>query len=82
MSRWLATAAVLLLLAFDCALPFTDIGRRGTDSQPRADVISALVEVGEMLPDFTIDDIDGTPVRIADFRGQRVLITFERSVDW
>ena len=82
MLRWLATAAVVLLLALDWALPSTGIGRRGTDSQPRADVVGAVVQVGEELPDFTLDDIDGTAVRISDFRGQRVLITFERSVDW
>ena len=82
MLRWLATAGILLLLALDGALPSTPVGRRGNDAQVRADVASASVRVGEKLPDFELRDIDGTPLRLADLRGQRVLITFERSVDW
>jgi cytochrome oxidase Cu insertion factor (SCO1/SenC/PrrC family) len=82
MLRWLATAAILLLLALDAALPSTSVGRRGTEAQVRADVESASVRVGEKLPDFELRDIDGTPLRLADLRGHRVLITFERSVDW
>ena len=82
MLRWLGTAVILLLLAIDAALPSTPIGRRGSDAQVRADVESASVRVGEKLPDFALDDIDGTRLRLADLRGRRVLITFERSVDW
>ena len=82
MLRWLATAAILLLLALDLALPATSVGRRGTDVNARSDVASAVVRVGEPFPDFALDDIDGTPVRLADLRGHQVLITFERSVDW
>ena len=37
---------------------------------------------GEVLPDFTLRDLDGVPVRLSDLRDQRVLLTFERSVDW
>jgi cytochrome oxidase Cu insertion factor (SCO1/SenC/PrrC family) len=82
MLRWLATALILLLLALDAALPYTQIGRRGNDAQARADVHGAVARVGESLPDLELADLDGTPVRLSDFRGRRVLITFERSVDW
>ena len=82
MWRWLGTVGILLLLVLDWALPATPVGRRGVDAQVRADIASAAVRVGEKLPDFTLNDIDGSPVRLADFRGQRVLLTFERSVDW
>jgi cytochrome oxidase Cu insertion factor (SCO1/SenC/PrrC family) len=82
MLRWLATAAIAGLLLLDWLLPSTDIGRRGTEAQLRADVPHAVGRVGERLPDFTLPDLDGQPVRLADLRGHPVLITFERSVDW
>jgi cytochrome oxidase Cu insertion factor (SCO1/SenC/PrrC family) len=82
MLRWLGTVAILLLLALDLVLPATSVGRRGTDARVRADVATAAVQVGEKLPDFTLNDLDGAPLRLADLRGHRVLITFERSVDW
>ena len=82
MLRWLATASVGALLLLDLALPATSLGRRGTEALLRADVPGAIGAVGETLPDFTLPDLDGNPVRLADFRGHPVLVTFERSVDW
>ena len=82
MMRWLATAAIGLLLALDLALPSTDIGRRGTDATARRDVPSALGQLGARLPELRLQDLDGRPIRLADFRGHRLLLTFERSVDW
>ncbi len=82
MLRWLATLAIggLLLLAF--ALPTTSLGRRGTDTALRADIDTFVGREGETLPDFTLPDLEGNPVRLSDLRGHRVLLTFERSVDW
>jgi hypothetical protein len=40
------------------------------------------VRVGEPFPDVALADLSGAPVRIGDFRGHRVLLTFERSLDW
>jgi peroxiredoxin len=40
------------------------------------------LRVGAMMPNLDLMTIDGTRLRISDFRGKRVLITFERSVDW
>jgi cytochrome oxidase Cu insertion factor (SCO1/SenC/PrrC family) len=82
MLRWIATVGIGLLLALDLALPSTDIGRRGTEAQIRADIPGAVGAVGELMPDFTLPDLDGVPVRVADLRGHPALITFERSVDW
>lgn len=31
---------------------------------------------GDLAPDFTIDDQDGTPVSLADYRGRRVILYF------
>jgi cytochrome oxidase Cu insertion factor (SCO1/SenC/PrrC family) len=82
MLRWLATLAIAGLLLLDVMLPRTDIGRRGTEAAVRSDVPHAVGSVGQRLPDFTLPDLDGTPVRLADLRGHPVLVTFERSVDW
>lgn len=35
-----------------------------------------LVEVGELAPDFTVDQIGGPSVRLSDLRGRVVLLTF------
>lgn len=82
MRRWLGSLVIVVLLALVWALPSTEMGRRGTDPDPRSDVESATLRVGAMMPDLALTTIDGTRMRIADFRGKRVLITFERSVDW
>ena len=83
MWRWLGTAAIAGLLVLDVMLPRTDLGRRGSEASARADVDGAVGVVGERLPDITLLDLDdGAPFRLADLRGQRVVLTFERSVDW
>lgn len=79
--RVLATLVILALLVLDLALPSTDIGRRGT-SAARDDVPSAAAELGGKLPDFSLVDLDGHRIGPADLLGHRVLLTFERSVDW
>jgi hypothetical protein len=82
MLRWLGSLVIVALLAFNWAMPSTEMGRRGIDPDPRADVESATLRVGAMMPNLDLTTIDGTRLRIADFRGKRMLITFERSVDW
>ena len=82
MLRWLATGVIGALLVLTIVLPSTSIGRRGTEAKLRSDVPHAVGRVGERMPDFTLPDLDGTPVRLADLRGHPVLVTFERSVDW
>ena len=80
--RILATLPILGLLALDVALPNLSLGRRGTDASVRADSPKAVARVGEAMPDFTLPDLDGIPVTLSALRGHRVLVTFERSVDW
>ncbi len=82
MLRWLGSLAIVALLGLNWALPSTKMGRRGGDPDPRADVESATLRVSAMMPSLKLTTIDGTRLRIADFRGKRVLLTFERSVDW
>jgi hypothetical protein len=82
MLRWLATAGIVLLLALDLALPWTGVGRRGHSSEVRADAPAAVARTGEPFPDVALADLSGAPLRPSDFRGHRVLLTFERSLDW
>ena len=82
MLRWLATAIIAALLVLVWLLPGTSMGRRGSESALRADAASAIPQVGDALPDFELNEIDGSQIHLADFRGKRVLITFERSLDW
>lgn len=35
-----------------------------------------MLQVGDPAPDFTLPDAEGTPVSLADFRGQRVVLYF------
>jgi peroxiredoxin Q/BCP len=40
-----------------------------------------MIEVGENAPDFELPDQDGRPVRLEDFRGQRVVVYFYPKAD-
>lgn len=82
MLRWIATIGIALLFVLNLLLPQTSIGRRGTEAALRSDLPAAVPVMGERLPDFTLEDLDGSPVSLADFRGHPALVTFERSVDW
>ena len=82
MMRWVATVAIALLFVLNLALPATDIGRRGTETQVRADAEGAAGIVGQPLPELALPDLEGQIVRLADLRGHPVLLIFERSVDW
>ena len=57
------------------------MGRRGSEMLVRQDVSSELV-VGKPLPPLELVALDGRKVTRDDLLGHRVLLTFERSVDW
>jgi cytochrome oxidase Cu insertion factor (SCO1/SenC/PrrC family) len=82
MMRWIATIAILGLMVLTVLLPHTSIGRRGNEATLRAHVGDRAGRVGEPMPDFALADLDGEIVRLSDLRGHRVLLTFERSLDW
>jgi len=44
----------------------------GIPGQARA----LCLEVGDVAPDFTIDDIEGKPVKLSDYRGKVVFLAF------
>ena len=82
MMRWPASIAILALLALAVLAPQMSLGRRGHESTPRRHVGDVAGRVGEPMADFALADLDGDIVRLADLRGHRVLLVFERSVDW
>lgn len=81
-ARRLASAAILALLLLTLALPYTGIGRRGNEETTRLDARSPALAIGRRLPELGLEDLSGRPLRLEDFRGTPVLLTFERSVDW
>ena len=79
--RVIATVALLGLLGLNWAMPTTSLGRRGTEATVRSDVETSLA-LGRSLPSLELEALDGRIYTSEDLRGHRVLLTFERSVDW
>lgn len=79
--RALASLVVLALLGLNFLLPTQPLTERGPENRVRQDVETALVP-GRPLPPFALSDLEGRPFGPADLAGQRVLLTFERSLDW
>lgn len=79
--RLLASLVLIGLLALDLALPSTSLGRRGKEMRVRQDVVSELV-LGRSLPPIELVTLDGRRLTQEELIGHRVLLTFERSVDW
>jgi peroxiredoxin Q/BCP len=47
----------------------------------RAGRIAIMLEPGSLAPDFELPDQDGRPVKLSDFRGQRVVVYFYPKAD-
>jgi len=82
MLRWIATAIIALLFVLNLALPSTSMGRRGSDTQARNDIPLAAGEIGQPIPSFRLTSISGETIDSSQLLGHRVLLIFERSVDW
>jgi hypothetical protein len=79
--RGLATLVILGLLALNMMLPTSAMTARGSENRVRSDVASEL-SIGRTLPELELVGLDGRRYSREDLLGHRVLITFERSVDW
>lgn len=84
--RCLATLALLALLGLNWMLPTHAMSARGADLQVRTDFDSNLV-MGKRLPPLELRAMSGVGLEERvytreDLEGHRVLLTFERSVDW
>jgi peroxiredoxin Q/BCP len=40
-----------------------------------------VIEQGDQAPDFELPDQDGRPIRLSDFRGQKVVVYFYPKAD-
>jgi len=80
--RWLATLAIGALIALVIAAPSLPIAQRGSEAAVRQEAPHALLAVGDSVPPLALQNLDGTPFDLSSLRGHRVLLTFERSVDW
>jgi cytochrome oxidase Cu insertion factor (SCO1/SenC/PrrC family) len=65
-------ALIFLMLAFLYGCQWTQ-SRKVTASSPLA---PSGVEVGQTAPDIEGDDLDGQHLRLADYRGQVVVLSF------
>lgn len=79
--RALASLVVLGLFALNTMLPTAEMSARGTENRVRSDVETDLV-LGRELPPLELFDLAGRKYTREDLLGHRVLLTFERSVDW
>lgn len=79
--RSLASLVLLVLLGIVLLLPSQPLAARGPEHRVRQDVETALA-LGQGLPEFELHGLDGRVVTRADLSGRRVLLTFERSLDW
>jgi cytochrome oxidase Cu insertion factor (SCO1/SenC/PrrC family) len=79
--RGLATVILVALFALNLVLPTSSFSHRGSENKIRADLTSRLV-IGQKLPPLELVDLDGRVYTREDLAGHRVLLTFERSVDW
>ena len=79
--RGLATLILVALFALNLVLPTSSFSQRGPENKIRADVATQLA-IGQRLPPLELVGFDGRTYSREDLRGHRVLLTFERSVDW
>jgi hypothetical protein len=79
--RSLASIVLIALLYLNWSLPTIPGMARGREDRVRADVSTELV-LGRPLPPLELVGLDGRDYTLADLAGHRVLLTFERSVDW
>lgn len=79
--RCLATVALVGLLGLNWLLPTHEMSARGSEMQVRTD-FDAELAIGQRLPQLELVGLDGQIYSRADLEGHRVLLTFERSVDW
>lgn len=81
MKKWLifAVAAVLLLFIADQTLVREKNQRPKIEKYEKIknpDQLPEGIDVGKKAPNFTLADINGNEIQLADFKGKRVLLNF------
>ena len=62
-------------LVYAALLPFVILGAAGFALFLRGPTVSPTT-IGSVAPDFSLMDLDGNPVHLADLRGQPVIVNF------
>ena len=66
----------LLLLAFLVALGCGAEPDPSTPPSPGPETAAPAASIGEPAPDFTLEDLDGEPFTLSDYRGEIVVLNF------
>jgi cytochrome oxidase Cu insertion factor (SCO1/SenC/PrrC family) len=61
-----------LIAASSTAQAQTKLGPKDSQALPAADL--NRVKAGDAAPDFTLEDQDGKPVTLSDYRGQKTVV--------
>jgi hypothetical protein len=72
--RPLAFVLVALTAALGCSREQADLSTRAYAASASAAGPSTLADIGKRAPDFTLKDVDGRDVRLADYRGKIVVL--------
>jgi cytochrome oxidase Cu insertion factor (SCO1/SenC/PrrC family) len=71
------TIAVMATTILSATLAFAQLGPKDGSDFPPTDL--NRVKVGEPAPDFTLEDGEGRPLTLSDFRGKKsVVLVFYR----
>ena len=71
------TLAALVLTGTVSVAAFAQLGPKDPVTQPATDI--DRVKVGQVAPDFTLEDSDGKAISLSDFRGKKsVVLVFYR----
>ena len=73
---------VTLLCCYLLAVTVRIGGGYHPEERVRDDLPAAPPRVGERFPDFTLPDVSGTRISLADLAGRRALLVFVPSLDW
>jgi len=73
-----AAALMLLILSFSCATGLNSTRSRADELKPR----NSPVAVGEMAPDFTLEDQNNRKVTLSSARGQRPTVLVFYRGNW
>jgi cytochrome oxidase Cu insertion factor (SCO1/SenC/PrrC family) len=69
--------AFALAVLITCLPAFAQLGPKDGATLPPTDL--ERIKVGQPAPDFTLENIDGKPVSLSEFRGKkRVVLVFYR----
>jgi protein SCO1 len=65
-----------LLLYFLAGVLFAQATTAGAGLDPRAALKTSQAAVGKTIGDYTLVDVDGRPVRLAEYRGKPLVVSF------